>query len=424
MWNIFKKDLLTISRDRSEVIMLLGMPFILISILGFALGGLIEGETSISQIPVALVIENDQEADLADFEALLLEQGIPSEAIEEIVAGAKGADPAQVFLDLLEDPELEELIGLTTYEQAADAAADLEADEVVAVITIPKQFSYHALASIFLNEEPESVIELAVQDREQIRASVIENLIQTFTDRYNLETSILVANDGEPIEASFAEQDFGQVTTVSRAKPVTAFQYYTIGMAAMFALYVGATVSANAFKEKDTHVFARLIMAGERPLRYLTSKAIAATILTFMQLTILFSLSNLLFGTFSGQSSKYWLGMFIITFTFSFVIGGLATLLTAITLQSSQDTVSGIFSGGVVTILAFLGGSFTPVEQISPFIRALGNWTPNGAIMTAYMQLIQGFELTSIMPLLYRVIVMAVVLIVIALIIFPKRRIA
>lgn len=422
MWNLIKKDFLTISRDRSEVLILLVMPMVLIAILGFALGSIMFGTVDMDPIPVALIIENDLEQDLEQFREDLIDAGLPEQAIEQMIVSAGAIDPAASLETVLYSPELRDMIDLKENYDQEQAEVALATDEVLAVITIPEQFSYHTLLAFYLEEETEASIEISVQDHEQIQATIIEGIMTSFSDQYNLELSIAFALGGETVETAISEDNFGTITHFSTGKPISAFQYYTIGMAVMFALYVASTVSSNAFKEKESHVFARLMMTGERPLRYLLSKVISAIVLTLLQLTLLFGASALLFQTFTDTGMGFWVNLAIISFVFSLVIGGLAAFMTAIAIQFNNDAISGFFSGGAVVIFAFLGGSLSPVEYFSPLMRELGNWTPNGAMMTAYLQLIQGFNLHEFLPMIYRVLFIAVLLISVGVVIFPKRR--
>lgn len=420
MRNLIIKDFLTISRDRSEVLILLAMPLILIMILGFALGGLMQGEVSIPKVPIALVVEQNFEAEIEQFELGLVQTGLQETAVQELVTSARTMDPATILSELLSNLELDGVITLSIEYEQSLAEQALKNDEVAAVITIPEQFSYATLMAYFLDEVPQATIELLVQDHEQIRASVIDNILTSFVEQYNLELSILQATGGTG--TTISTNSFGEITYLETQKSVSAFQYYTMGMAVMFALYVASTISSNAFKEKTSHVYARIMLSGERPLRYLLSKGISATVLTAGQLAILFVVSSVIFRTFSGISFESFIGMIIATLMFSITIGSLATLLTAIVLQFNDDAISGIFSGILVSAFAFMGGSMLPVEQFSPFLRELGNWTPNGAMMTAYLQLLQGFNLGDILPMLYRVLGMAVLFITLGVAIVPKRR--
>lgn len=373
MFNLIRKDFLTISRDRSEVLILLVMPLILIVILGFALGGLMEGEQGLDKIPVAIVMDSQE------------------------------SDFTSVFMEVMESPDLEGIIDLKTDYNKEQAHQAIIRDEVAAVITINQS------------------IELLVQDNEQFRAGIVENILNSFVDEYNLQMSILQATGGVPVESQIPDE-FGEVAYLPTLRAVSSFQYYTMGMAVMFALYVASTVSSNAFKEKTSFAFSRLMLTGERPLRYLLSKGISATVLSIIQLMILFIVSTLAFQTFNEMSLESLIGMGIVTLIFSLTVGSLATLLTSIALQFNNDAVSGIFSGFLVSAFGFLGGSMLPVEQFSPLIRELGNWTPNGAMMTAYLQLIQGLEFADVLPMVYRVIAMMIIFIILAVSIFPKRR--
>lgn len=423
MFNLIKKDFLTISRDRAEVLVLLVMPIILIVILGFALRGLMSGKEGIDKIPVALVMENNFENDIEDFREALRQDGLPEEAIEQLILASQEADPAITFLKLMENPELQKIIDIKTGYNTRQAEEALMREEVSAVITLPDKFSFDTLMAIFLEEEPKAVIGILVPDTEQFYAAIIENIVTGFTEQYNLEVSVLQATGGVPVESAIPN-DFGKIIYLPAQRPVAAFQYYTMGMAVMFALYVASTVSSNAFKEKSSYAFARLMLTGERPLRYLLCKGISATVLSIVQLSSLFVISSLIFQTFGDMSLESLIGMAVATLIFSLTIGSLATLLTAVALQFNSDGVSGIFSGFIVSGFGFIGGSMLPVEQLSSLLREIGNWTPNGAMMTVYLQLIQGFGLNDVLPMIYRVVAMMVIFIIVALAIFPRRRLS
>src|SRR5690625_8052671 len=145
-------------------------------------------------------------------------------------------------------------------------------------------------------------------------------------------------------------------------------------------------------------------------------------VLTMDLLIMFYGTSTIFFDTFSNRGMDFWLIFALITLVFALVIGGLAAFMTAIAIQFNNDAISGFFSGGVVVIFAFFGGSLTTIELFSPLMHELGNWTPNGAIMTAYLQLMQGFSLRDFPSKLYRVMLMSVLFIILSRALFPKRR--
>ena len=112
MWNLIRKDFLTISRDRSEVLILLVMPIVLIAILGFALGSILFGTTDMDPIPVALIIENDLEQDINHFQEDLIAEGLPEQAIEQMIVSSETIDPAESLETVLRSTELNDLIEL------------------------------------------------------------------------------------------------------------------------------------------------------------------------------------------------------------------------------------------------------------------------------------------------------------------------
>lgn len=420
MFNLVKKDFLTLSKSKSDLLELLFMPFILIAILGFALGNLMMGDVSINTFNVGIVNEQNFEADLNRLEMDLNEQGLPEEVVTELVSSAQQTNPSAMLLNVLEEDSFEDVMIVDEYADVDTAEEALGADEIAGYITIPEEFSYNVWQSIYLEEEPAASLEVAVQMEESISGTILESVVTTFADQYNLETSIALATDGQA-ETVENTNEHGEVIQLSVEEPVSAFQYYTIGMGVMFALSTAPALANRAFKEKEQHVFGRIMLSGTRPLTYLSSKLISGTLVTFVQLVLLFVLSTLIFGTFRGRDVDFWLDMFYTTGLYSLLVGSLTSLLTSTSLYANDNSTAGFF-GSFVSVFAFLGGSFTPVDQFSESLKQVGNWTPNGAAMTSYLQLMQGFDFQEVFPLMARVIGMTVVSVVVAVVIFPKRR--
>jgi ABC-2 type transport system permease protein len=152
---------------------------------------------------------------------------------------------------------------------------------------------------------------------------------------------------------------------------------------------------------------------------YLLGKFFATFLVVCLQLLILFGLSALLFNSFTFHSIEFVAGMFLIVGIFSLCVGSVATLLTSLTLRFTSASISNVFSGGIVSLLAFAGGSFFPVSGV---LQTVGEWTPNGAALTSFLLWMQGVDQSLIISPLAKVICMAILLFVISLVIFPKRR--
>lgn len=422
MLHLIKKDFQLLSRSRSDLMELLLMPFLLISILGFALGNLLLTEFSIEPFPVAVVEEQTTEEARNAFETRLADMNMEESVRNQLMAVTEELNPRDELINVLESDEVGEWVIVEEMTSRESAEEALEEGDVAGVVVIPEGFSTNLWENVLLNEESVSELDLALVDFHSVPADILRSITSTFVDRFNLEVSIARALEGDEETIAAENSDYGEVVSLNAEEPITSFQYYTIGMGMMFALHTAPALASRAYKEKEQHVFGRLIVSGTKPMNYLMSKFVSGTWITFVQLAILFGMSTLIFGTFSGRNLMFWMDAGLATVILSFAVGAITSLLTSITLYSNSNASSSTFGGLIITVFAFLGGSFTPVEQFSESLKMLGNWTPNGAMMTSYLQLMQGFSLEEVFPLMLRVVVMAVVLIVLSVIIFPKRR--
>ncbi|MCM3611573.1 ABC transporter permease [Planococcus sp. MERTA32b] len=420
MFTFLKKDILILIRDRTELFILLAMPFILIAILGFALSGVLSGNTEVLSMDVAVVQEDDEEQGLERFEEELAASGVPADAQNEIIAAAEESSPSSLLQEILNDEGLSELI--TAREMDASAAkAALEDESVVAILTIPENFTFEALQKMIMDEGEGSSLQIMISDHAATRSEVFYNIMEEFVWSLNFESAIAKAADGEGALPEAEQTQIGGVESVSSVNPINSFQYYTIGMAVMFALFVAATISGMAYVEKTQFVFHRILLSNHHPLVYLGGKAIAAAIVTFLQFCILFFLSSLIFGAFSLGDLSFWPGMLLITFSLALCVGALTALLTAMTMRFGNDTITTVFSGGVVTIFAFLGGSFTPTEGLPAIVQQLGGWTPNGAALNAFLIWVQNLEISMLADPVGRLLLLTVLLLSLSVIILPRK---
>ncbi|TVP84927.1 MAG: ABC transporter permease [Alkalicoccus sp.] len=420
MKNFIWKDFVVIVRNRSDIIVLLLMPLVLIGILGFALGGLMAGDTSGIDVQVALVEEDDADAGLARFTEELEAMELPPEAAAELEETAENIQPSRLLQDVLTNSEIEEI--LTVNYLASDEAESLLAEgELDAVVTLPENFTYDGLQAMIWNEGGPADIHVMLREDGSLYADIFTDVLEGFVENVNLESAIAAAAGLEVQETAGPVEEIGGAVTMSQNEPVQSMQYYAVGMAVMFVLYTAGTIAEKAFVEKREQVYNRIILSGAHPVKYLSGKWLSGTTIALLQLVILFLLSTLLFRTFPFASIDFWLGMMLITVVLAVCVGSLTSLVTSLSIRFENEAIATIFSGGMVTLAAFAGGSFFPLAAMPDVITAVGNWTPNGAAMTGYLLWIQGFELTALRPFLERLILLSVVMLAVSVLIFPRR---
>ena len=209
----------------------------------------------------------------------------------------------------------------------------------------------------------------------------------------------------------------GEITTINKKDPVSTKSYYAIGMAVMNVLFMASAISGITFLEKKIHVFDRVILANVSRWVYFIGVFLSGAIFALLQLIIVFGFSWALF-----RVSWPNFGLFlIVTIATAIAVGGISVLLTAINFRLNSEVISNFFSSVLVTLMSFLGGSFFPVGDSSKLIQLLGNITPNGAGMAAYMAILRGDGFSEISQYILFLILFAALSILIAALSFPKR---
>lgn len=418
MYAFLKKDILVLVRNRTELAVLLAMPFLLIAILGFALSGLLSGNSEALLMKVAIVQEDDEQQGLTRFAEALEKSEMPAAEKSRLREAAEATSPATLLQEILKGESLSRLVKVHEMDAAAAKRA-LEQEEIVATLTIPEDFTFQALQKMLLDAGDGSELQLMISDQAATQAEVFQSILDEIVQSLNFESAIF--RTGVEAGAEETQPQFGGVESISAAEPISSFQYYTIGMAVMFALFVSGIISSMAYMEKKQFVFQRILLSNHHPFIYLTGKAISAAVIALCQFLILFFFSSLIFRAFDLTDLSFWPGMLLIAASLAVCVGALAAFLTSLMMRFNNDTITTVFSGIVVTIFAFLGGSFTPTDNLPVFIQQLGGWTPNGASLQAFLIWAQTQEIGLLWEPLSHVLLVAIALLILSLLIFPGK---
>jgi len=177
-------------------------------------------------------------------------------------------------------------------------------------------------------------------------------------------------------------------------------------------------VAGYAYYEKATFVYDRILLTNTNPWMYASSKWFSAVLICFLQLCALYGLAALIYQVIWPDLIAF----LLITLFFSFVVGSMAVLITALNYRFETQRVSTMFSGFLVSVFAFLGGSFVPWNEVSDTMFTIASFTPNGAALQGYLKILSGGEISAVTGNLFRLAVVSIALLLIAIPIFPKRR--
>lgn len=403
------KDLLVILKDKKSLIITLCMPAILTTILGFAFQGMMSGGLSMDRANIAVVSLGSRERDIERIREFLDGPGM-----EGRISGEQERD----LLELLDDMDFESILydDVLGSEEVAEfiqyermglekAKTLLERGELDAVVVLPEGFTYNTFMNLAMPFRNPVTIEVIKHPDRSIKGEMVSGIVKGFTDA--LSAGIIAKN---VLLETFIENNVGDKATreiqglvsgmydvgvrdvrvdrvtVEGKRALSSFQYYAVGMAVMFILYVAADGGQYAMDEVNNGTYRRLIAAGTGRWRFFASRFAATTLFAIMQFTVLKYYSAFAFKTDWGSP----LGVALLSVFLAVAVGGLSVLLSALNLRLKNSRATIVFQAVVIQVFALLGGSFFPVSGI-PVMRKLGSLTINGAAMSGFLKLMMGY---------------------------------
>ena len=408
------KDLLVILKDKKSLIITLCMPAILTTILGFAFQGMMSGGLSMDRANIAVVSLGSRERDIERIREFLDGPGM-----EGRISGEQKRD----LLELLDDMDYESILydDVLGSEEVAEfiqyermglekAKTLLERGELDAVVVLPEGFTYNTFMNLAMPFRNPVTIEVIKHPDRSIKGEMVSGIVKGFTDA--LSAGIIAKN---VLLETFIENNVGDKATreiqglvsgmydvgvrdvrvdrvtVEGKRALSSFQYYAVGMAVMFILYVAADGGQYAMDEVNNGTYRRLIAAGTGRWRFFASRFAATTLFAIMQFTVLKYYSAFAFKTDWGSP----LGVALLSVFLAVAVGGLSVLLSALNLRLKNSRATIVFQAVVIQVFALLGGSFFPVSGI-PVMRKLGSLTINGAAMSGFLKLMMGYGLAEV----------------------------
>lgn len=182
-----------------------------------------------------------------------------------------------------------------------------------------------------------------------------------------------------------------------------AFTYYAVGITAMFVLFAAHAVSVTAVRDRATDAYARLRALGVKPAVYMVGGSVASIVVSFLFLSVMAGISSLLFGVVWGNV----LSWIVLTLTGATAAAGLSLVVMA--LIPKPDHIDGAGSA-IFNVLAFLGGSMTPLHVLPDWFRTSLGWLPNRAVLAGYLKASRGADLAAISGELMTLVVATVIL--------------
>lgn len=414
IWQIVKKQLTVFGRNPQQLLLLLGLPILLIVILSISLSGFIAGEAVRLEAKVALIEAESEEEQIeqlvGEIQASQLTKTQKGEIIEVVIQTPIIAPLEDVLRKMGDIIQLEKVA-------SAEEATILNDDSYTAMIKVPKQFTADTLRAALLMEGNPGKLEITLNEGSELSAQIVMDVVTIYQNQLTMLAEAGKAGIDAQRFIGLEEEIAGEVVEQEQVRSISSKQYYTIGMAVMNVLYIATAVGSFAFVEKESHVFDRIVLANLSPWTYLSGIFISTVIFSLFQLSIVLAFSWIVFDvTWSNR-----VGLFMVTTFLACAVGGLAVLLTAVSYRVESEYIINFFSVVLIGFLALIGGSFFPIGDLSKMIQKIGDFTPNGAGMMAYLGLLRGENIAMIMPQIFVLCIFTISFLVVAVIFFPKR---
>lgn len=412
--HMIKKELLLYLRRPRELVILLLMPFVLITILGFALESINGQETPNLDIKLAFIQKDDIEA--AETNVIARIEGLPmsEEEKQAAIAGIKSANPVRILKeDVLDSPELRKMIDVNY----VDSLSEKEMDRYSGIVEIPAQFTEQYFQHVFFggNEPPE--MKLKINETNSIQGSITKDIFTSFQEEVTFWTTAQSLGINADQLRNKMTSNIGLTQPVSEKKTISAVGYYAIGMSVMFMFFVAGNVSTLAFEEKSNHIFDRILLANMPIPVFFSGIFVSSFVVSFCQINILYGLSALIHDVTWPNLIHY----LTLSVMLSAMVGAFAILVSAISYRLNSNAAVQVFSSVVIPMIAFIGGSFVPVAQLGGVFEEISKYTPAGAGVSAYYKIMQGYSLADVSTQLIVILVITVILIMITFVIQPKR---
>ncbi|MBI4734116.1 MAG: ABC transporter permease [Rubrobacteridae bacterium] len=369
------KDLKIIVRDKRALLVLLVMPFVIITILGLALGGMWSGDSGISKFDVAYV----------DYD-----NGRISKELYKLVVSK----------------DLKELLNVRRMKEP-EAKQLVSNGDLAAAIIVPKDFSERILAGENAN------MQILADPGQEVRAGIVRSIAESFashTSSIIIGTKIPVSNlaaKGMISQAQIAgvandivaqgqqmlanPQISVKKESAERNKDISALQYYSAAMAVMFILF-GAMIGAfSLLEERSNMTLARLLTSPTGKLSILTGKLGGVFLIGVLQFAVLVLSTRAIFGVKWGNSIP---GLIVLMLCTVLAATGMTIFIAAIVKTSkSAAAVSQI----MIQSMAALGGSMMPIMIFPDWMQSVSRFTINYWGITGFRDLMLGRGFSSIL---------------------------
>lgn len=407
------KDLRLIFRDRAALVLMLLAPFLLTLGMGLVTGRFSGGASSIADIPVVIVNQDDGEF-------------------------------GKALVDVFNSADLAELVEPAAASEPEAARQLVDEDKVAAAVVIPAGFTRSIIPqqdNLASGTTTQSVLKIEVyaNPSRPTSAGIIKSIVDEYLSRIEEgrisgETAIIQMVISQRITPDMAQAAGEEMVQRLQSAPsddslaitlntstaggnevdFDILAYLAPGMALLFLMYTVSYGGRSILAEKAQGTLPRLLISPTTSTQILGGKVFGIFLTGVAQMLILIGGTSLLFQLRWGDV----LGVFVLVLAAVFGATGWGMLITALARTPGQV---GSIGSAVMLIFGILGGSFISLEQMPPFIQMLSRITPNSWALDGFTTLALGGTLPHLSTPITALLTMGLVLFVVSVLLFGRK---
>jgi len=179
-------------------------------------------------------------------------------------------------------------------------------------------------------------------------------------------------------------------------------------------LFIGQSALQEVLQEKETRVLPRILACPVSAGQYLLSKLLRCFVLCSLAAVLLMMASALLFGIRWGNPLK----LAAVVAVWAGSMTGLLGLVFSVCRTKEQANV---FSPLVLLLMAMLGGSMFPYENLPALLQMLGQYSPNRWAVLALLGVVHAKPLAELVAPVVGLVALGTVGSLLALFLFKRQ---
>ncbi|MCH1625600.1 ABC transporter permease [Ferdinandcohnia quinoae] len=366
------KDFTIQFRDRKAFLLMICMPLLLTAILGAALKGVFNSDSSLPKTNVAILQKDDD--------------SITTSFVEEI----------------LEGKDLQDTFNVKKVNSQKEIEKMIQSEEMDVGLIFPAKWGEE------MTKGDGKSIQIFADPGKELQSSLLESIVRSYQERAStifVSTNTLMADlvNSQPVTSGSmkmdelgalivgelqkkANQELGSIIKEEPLgeKSVSSIQYYAAAMAAMFLLFNMMTGAKSIINERTTETLSRLMSTPTSRQTILFGKFLGVFYFAMIQLMIFIVVTHFGFGVYWGDN---YLQIIAIGITYGIAVSGLSMLFAAFIKEEKTADVAGGIS---VQMLALLGGSMLPLAVFPNILNKIANIAPNKWALTSFLDVMGG----------------------------------